>query len=739
MLELKNIYKSYRVGDFRQQALDGVSVSFRKKEFVTILGPSGCGKTTLLNIIGGLDRYDSGDLLVLGKSTKNFTDREWDRYRNGTIGFIFQNHNLIPHLSLLQNVEMGMALSGVPRNERHRRAKEVLEKVGLKEHIHKRPNQLSGGQSQRVAVARALVTDPDVILADEPTGSLDSVTSVQIMDLIREISREKLVIMVTHNADLALQYATRVIHLKDGKIVDDSNPVREETELKKTFTLKKTAMSLGTAFVSSLNNIRTKLGRTILTAFAGSIGIIGIALIQSFSTGLDLQIDQFQQQAIAEYPIEISRSSFDLTEMRAMMRTDSSLVSYPDSPYASVYSSSHLTEFVHLNTITEDYLAWVEDYAAGEGKNYIAGLEIDRNLDFSLIRQDPGADPTVVYWETQDGTTSDSGRFTPTFVNRLPSGSLLESMYDLLYGSLPVSDPDNGSFQVVLLVDEYNRIYDSTLANLGITGLAEGDQVSFTDLVGKTFQLYVGTYEAGVSDLSQSLDITISGVVRLAEDKTSGLFYNGIGLPAEAIEYIYDHYPEATGDQVQSISIYATDFDAKEVVKTYLDSYNSAHGYGEDSVSRIEYTDRAELISSIAKNMLDTISVVLIAFAAVSLVVSSIMIAIITYISVIERTKEIGVLRALGARKKDISRVFNSENLIIGFAAGLVGIGTAYLLMIPANLIIEHFASVPNVAHLNLSDALILIGISVFLAFLAGYIPARMASKKDPVIALRTE
>lgn len=739
MLELKEIRKSYQVGDFRQQALDGVTVSFRRKEFVTILGPSGCGKTTLLNIIGGLDRYDSGDLVVLGKSTKHFTDREWDRYRNGTIGFIFQNHNLIPHLSLLQNVEMGMALSGVSRAERHRRAKEVLERVGLKEHIHKRPNQLSGGQSQRVAVARALVTDPDVILADEPTGSLDSVTSVQIMDLIKEISREKLVIMVTHNADLALQYATRVIHLKDGKILDDSHPVREETELQKTFTLKKTAMTFGTAFVSSLNNIRTKLGRTILTAFAGSIGIIGIALIQSFSTGLDRQIDQFQQQTIAEYPIEISRSSFDLGEMRAMMRSDPALESYPDSPFASVYSSSHLTEFVHFNTITEDYLAWVEDYAAGEGKPYVAGMDVDRNLDFSLIREEEGADPAVVYWEKQDGTSSDSGRFTPTFVNRLPSGTLLESMYDLLYGTFPVADADHKAFEVVLVVDEYNRIYDSTLANLGITGLAEGTQVSFADLVGKTFKLYVGTYEAGTSDLSQGLDITISGIVRLSEDKTSGLFYNGLGLPADAIDYIYVNYPEATGDQIRSISVYATDFDAKEIIKTYLDSYNTVRGFGADSPDRIEYTDQAELISSIAKNMLDTISVVLIAFAAVSLVVSSIMIAIITYISVIERTKEIGVLRALGARKKDISRVFNSENLIIGFAAGLVGVGTAYLLILPANLIIEHYAAVPDVAHLNVTDALILIGVSVFLAFLAGFVPARMASKKDPVIALRTE
>jgi putative ABC transport system permease protein len=740
MLRLKNISKTYQVGDFRQRALDGVSVAFRKKEFVMVLGPSGCGKTTLLNIIGGLDHYDEGDLEILGKSTKNFQDREWDMYRNNSIGFIFQSHNLIPHLSILQNVEMGLALSGIPAAERHRRAKDVLIKVGLAEHIHKRPNQLSGGQSQRVAIARALATDPDIILADEPTGSLDSVTSIQILDLIREIAREKLVIMVTHNAELAAKYATRIIRLKDGRIVDDTNPVQEEQELHSTFALKKTAMSFGTALVSSWNNIKTKLGRTLLTAFAGSIGIIGIALILALSTGMDKQIDDFEQNAIAEYPIEIVKNNIDFMRMRSMMTDQVELPAYPEDKSAYVYASSHLADIIKENRITAQYETWVQEYANGAGRDLITGLRIDRYIDMSLLLPQGENVYVPVYQEKKDdGPVNPGVGINLAFFNRLPQGPILANTYDILEGSFPVADPEEGTFEVVLVVDEYNRIYDQVLMKLGYPMLNEGETVAFADLIGKKFKLYVGTYVPGVSDVTTALDITVSGIVRLKEGATSGLFYNGLGFPGDVFDYLYETYPDSVGTEIKSITIYARDFDAKEAVKAHLDFYNDFYQYPDGNVNRIEYRDNAQLITSMAKNVLDTISIVLIAFSAVSLVVSSIMIAIITYISVLERIKEIGVLRALGARKKDVSRVFNSENLLIGFAAGLVGIGTAYLLTIPANLIIEHFADVPNVARLRLSDALILVLVSTLLAFIAGFIPARMASKKDPVIALRTE
>lgn len=739
MLKLKKISKSYHVGDFSQRALDEVTVDFRKNEFVAVLGPSGCGKTTLLNIIGGLDKYDSGDLEILGKSTKNFQDQEWDMYRNNTIGFIFQSHNLISHLSILQNVELGLALSGIAMEERHRRAKEVLTQVGLADHIGKRPNQLSGGQAQRVAIARALATNPDIVLADEPTGSLDSATSVQIMDLIRTIAQDKLVIMVTHNQELAARYATRIIRLKDGKITDDTNPVKEAQELTSDFHLKKTAMSFATALVSSLNNIKTKLGRTLLTAFAGSIGIIGIALIQSLSTGMDLQIANFEQDAIAEFPIVVTDMRFDLDSFQEMMEEDSGIPEYPDTDYASVYLSANLLRFARPNIITDDYIDWVHDYAEGEGADLITGLMFDRYMDLTFFRVDGADEYTSVYHEDSEDGPDGSGGFSLSFFNRLPEGSLLESTYDLLYGTFPESEAASGSFEVVLLVDQYNRIYDLTLQRLGYSNISEDDTFAFSDLIGKEFQLFVGDYVAGVSDMEEALDVTISGIVRLKEDSSSGLFYNGLGVPAEVFTAIETNHPEAVGAEIQAIYIYAKDFAAKESVKAYLDYYNEFHGYGDDSAAQIEYIDRAAMITSMAKNVLDTISIVLIAFAAISLVVSSIMIAIITYISVIERTKEIGVLRALGARKKDVARVFNSENLLIGFGAGVVGIGVAYLLTIPANLIIEYYSEVPNVAQLRFTDAAILVGVSVFLAFLAGFVPARIASKKDPVIALRTE
>ncbi|MFA5380424.1 MAG: ATP-binding cassette domain-containing protein [Candidatus Izemoplasmatales bacterium] len=743
MLKLRNISKSYTIGEYHQKALDNVSVDFRKNEFVTVLGPSGCGKTTLLNIIGGLDKYDSGDLEILGKSTKAFHDQEWDMYRNNSIGFIFQNHNLIPHLSVIQNVELGLALSGAALEERHKRAKEVLEQVGLTSHINKKPNQLSGGESQRVAIARALANNPDIILADEPTGSLDSVTSIQILDIIKEISKDRLVIMVSHNQDFANRYSTRIINLKDGKIIGDSHPVTLNEDLQNEFKLKKTAMSLMTALISSINNIRTKLGRTILTAFAGSIGIIGIALVLSLSNGLDEQITAFERDTISGYPITISSLRYNPTSMMTMVEDE--MEKYPDYDYATLYVPR--TQQASPNTITDEYVEYVTDFAAGDGSQYISGIKYVRFVNMSLLRQTGDTTYTRVYIETNTQTLNPQNILSQSmngpFLNRLPEGTLLNDGYDLLYGEFPVNDFENGSLEVILVVDDYNRISKTILTNLGFDniGTEEGEinEFAFSEIVGQEFKLNIGAYDALTFDADAVLNVRISGIVRLKTTYNVGIFYSGLGFTSDAIDYIYANYPDEVSTHVDNIYIYATDFDAKEIIGDYLESYNTMKGYSADSVDRIEFIDWATTFTSIVRRVLDTIEIVLIAFAAVSLVVSSIMIAIITYISVLERTKEIGVLRALGARKKDVSRVFNSENLIIGFIAGIVGIGITYLLVIPVNMIIEYYAEMPNVASLKIFDASILVAISVVLAFMSGFIPARLASKKDPVIALRTE
>lgn len=738
MLKLKNIRKSYTIGDFSQNALDGITVNFEKQDFVAILGPSGCGKTTLLNVIGGLDHPDGGELFINGRSTKNFKDSDWDMYRNNTIGFIFQSHNLISHLSVLQNVEMGLTLSGVSKTERKNRAIEVLNKVGLKDHINKRPNQLSGGQSQRVAIARALANNPEVILADEPTGSLDSETSVQIMELIKEIAKEKLVILVTHDSELANQYASRLIKLKDGKIISDSKPVADEKELAKGKTFNKTSMSFMTAFISSLNNIKTKLGRTILTAVAGSIGIIGIALILSLSNGLDAQIQNFEEETLSGYPISISESKLDFEKMMNYGQDD--LESYPDGTTAIVYDEADLMAFLQPNVVTDEYVQYVEDYVANEGKNTLVGVSYQRYVNMSLLQyyEVPGIGAAWAPVHTETKVPSDdiqspyeSGMSLFTI---LPEGDVFENNYDMIYGNLPQNDLENGQIEVVLVVDEYNRLFKSTLqVVLGETSLAD-ETYDFSSIVGSTFKLYVGEYTLGVSNADEAMDVTISGIIRQKEDSNVSLLFNGLGYTSDVTDYIYSNYSNEVGN-VKEISLYPIDFDAKELVKAHLDAYNDNLPDSE----HIEYVDQAATFTALVGGVIDTISIVLIAFAAISLVVSSIMISIITYVSVIERTKEIGVLRALGARKKDVSRIFNVENIIIGFGAGFVGVTISLLLIIPINLIIEHFADMPNVAKLSLQAALFLIAISIVLAVIAGLIPARMAAKKDPVIALRTE
>lgn len=736
MLKLKNISKSYTIGDFSQNALDNLSVEFTNKDFVAVLGPSGCGKTTLLNVIGGLDHADKGDLFINGRSTKDFKDSDWDMYRNNSIGFIFQSHNLISHLSVLQNVEMGLSLSGVSRSERVARAKEVLTRVGLKDHIHKRPNQLSGGQSQRVAIARALANNPDIILADEPTGSLDSETSIQIMELIKEIAKEKLVILVTHDAELANKYASRLIKLKDGQIISDSRPVREDEEKQSAVHFKKTSMSFKTAFISSINNIRTKLGRTILTAIAGSIGIIGIALILSLSNGLDKQIQKFEEDTLSGYPITISESAVDYSKLMSYNEQD--LAAYPDSTSAIVFDPSVLAEqFMKTNIITDQYIQYINDYVSGEGQNTLAGVKFQRYVDMSLLLYH---DSNGGYYEqvakeskTPSGTGTSPMSMISSMFTLLPEGDVFTKNYDLIYGTMPVNDFANKDIQVVLVVDEYNRLYSPTLDKLGIdyTGQTE---INFSTLIGTSLKLYIGDYVPNVSDVSQAFNVTISGIVRQKETSNVSLIYNGLGYSEEVANYIYDNYSSAVGD-IKQISLYPNSFDDKDLVKAYLDAYN----VGKAKADQIDYVDQAATFTTMVGGVINTISIVLIAFAAISLIVSSIMISIITYVSVIERTKEIGVLRALGARKKDISRIFNVENMIIGFGAGFVGVGVSLLLIIPINLVIQHFADMANVAHLNPIAAIILILISITLAVFAGLLPARMAAKKDPVIALRTE
>ncbi|MFA7075076.1 MAG: ATP-binding cassette domain-containing protein [Candidatus Izemoplasmatales bacterium] len=739
MLKLKNISKTYVIGEFSQNALDNISVEFRQAEFVTVLGPSGCGKTTLLNVIGGLDHADKGDLIINEKSTKNFTDHEWDMYRNNSIGFIFQSHNLISHLSVLQNVEMGLSLSGVSQSEAKSRASEVLERVGLKDHLHKRPNQLSGGQSQRVAIARALANNPDVILADEPTGSLDSETSIQILDLIKDIAKDKLVIMVTHDSEMAYKYASRIIKLKDGKIIDDSNTLTEGVNESSRLNLKKTAMSFKTALISSFNNIRTKLGRTLLTAFAGSIGIIGIALILSLSNGLDQEIDKFERETLSGYPITVTESRLDFEKMRQFGETD--LDTYPDQSFATMYDENRFQSFLTKNNITDDYIDYVMDYVLNDGEETLSGVKLQRKVNMSLLKLMNVPVLGDVYYpvntetiaENEDSNPADVFGFGFSFFTLLPEGSVFETNYDIIYGEPVVQDYENEKFEVYLVVDEYNRIYKSTLQVLGFD-TEEDTEFSFDDMIGSEFKLYMGEYNVQTSDVNEAMDVTIAGIIRAKEGSNVALLYNGLGYTSELAEYLYTTYPEEVGG-IDTISLYPSNFENKDLVKDYLDKYN----IDKSEDDKVEYVDQAATITSMVGGVIDTISIVLIAFAAISLVVSSIMIAIITYISVIERTKEIGVLRALGARKKDISRVFNSENLIIGLAAGIVGIGVSLLLIIPINIIIENLADMPNVAKLSALHMFSLISISVLLAYIAGFIPARMASKKDPVIALRTE
>lgn len=769
MLEIKNINKSYRVGDFEQKVLKDVSIKFRKSEFVAILGHSGSGKTTLLNLIGGLDRYDSGDIVINGKSTKNFKDKEWDAYRNNSIGFIFQSYNLIGHISILDNVEMGMTLSGISKKTRRKKAIEALNRVGLGSHIHKKPNQLSGGQMQRVAIARALANDPDIILADEPTGALDSSTSKSIMDLIKEISKDKLVIMVTHNEDIANEYASRIIRLSDGEILEDSNPVKNIKD-NSDYHLKKTAMSFITALNLSLRNIITKKGRTLLTAFASSIGIIGIALILSLSNGFDKQIEKFENDTLTNYPITISRGTMEGTE-EVMNSFTNSGGTYPSDKF--VYKQKiDLEKLTHINNIDEEYMKYLDNI----DKSLIDGISYTRLSVMNINLLVKGKKTKMVNF----GTSMNSIMTIPKTFNN--EKNYLTTNYDLLYGAYPSRATD-----VLLVVSSDNEVSEKVLENLGFD--INDEKFSFDDIIGKelvyvindnlyskikygdkTIYMMKNNYDE-LYDMEDNIKLKISGIVRLKEDVKTGMFSPGIIFKDELGELIYEKNKDSkivkaqkekdyfvlngekfSADSMISdakeaikylggsdipfmINIYPKDFKSKNEICTYLDKFNE----NKSESDKIIYKDYAKIFVDLSQNIMDAITYVLIAFSAISLIVSSIMIGIITYISVLERTKEIGILRALGARKKDITRVFNAETFIIGVTSGLIGIIIARLLLFPVNIILENMTGLTNVAILNPIHALILIIISVILTLIGGYIPAIMASRKDPVVSLRVD
>ncbi len=809
MLQLKGIKKDYVTGDTKVHALKRIDLSFRENEFVSILGQSGCGKTTMLNIIGGLDKYTDGDLIIKGKSTKDFKDRDWDAYRNHSVGFVFQSYNLIPHLSIIKNVEMALTLSGVKAKERKARAVAVLERVGLGNQLHKRPNQLSGGQMQRVAIARAIINNPEILLADEPTGALDSETSVQIMELIKEISKERLVIMVTHNPELAKEYSSRIIEVKDGEVLTDSNPyvakdvkVEESTDInladkeeqekpttrKKKEKRAKTSMSFWTALSLSFKNLISKKGRTIMTAFAGSIGIIGIALVLALSNGFQIYIDKMQADTLSSYPLTIAEDSLDIASMLTVMEEEVENEKYPSAK--KIIVNEVMTKLMQAMTkksnITEDYVNnviktmnkdWYYDIIYTTGYDITHTMYIEKDGIYTSVASSTG--------------NSSSGMMsmfaTSPFQMMMDNHDFIATQYDLIDGRYP-----ENKNELLLVVDEYNQLSDTTLMSLGIRGYGDtSKEYTFDTIKGYNYKLltnqdnYVfdGTKYSTIPTSSvgekAGVECQVVGVIRPNSTTQAGVFSNGIAYTRDLYQYMLDNSADAdiidfmianpttnpmTGEvyadtttvngvemssthtadmrtlggmtSVNSIAIYAKDFDSKNEIKTYLDNYNKTAT--EDN--KVYYSDVMEVMASTLSTMVNSVSYVLIAFTGVSLIVSSIMIGIITYVSVIERTKEIGVLRSLGARKKDISRVFNAETFMIGLTAGLLGVGVAYLLTLPINMLLSALLpEIGNLANLNIGSAVILIVISVLLTLISGLIPSRVASKKDPVVALRTE
>ena len=773
MLKIKNIKKSYKTGDFVQHALQGVSIDFRDNEFVAILGPSGSGKTTMLNIIGGLDRYDSGDLIINNKSTKKFKNKDWDAYRNNCIGFIFQSYNLITHISVLDNVEMALTLSGKSKKYAKRKAIELLDKVGLKDHAHKKPNQLSGGQMQRVAIARALANDPEVILADEPTGALDSKTSVQIMELIKDIAKDKLVIMVTHNPDLAKDYATRVIELKDGELISDSNPINNNDKDTSDIKIKKTKMSFFTALKLSFNNIRTKKGRTFLTAFASSIGIIGIALILALSNGFKIQIDKFEKDTLSQMPIVISQQVAVMDEDTTSSIMDQMKVT--DKSYSSskkIHAIKDQTSIMHTNKIDLDYINYLEQV----DQDLIGGVSYMRTLNMNLLHKN--ATTGKVELMPQSSTTPTLFPLPENFDGT--KGQVIKDNFEVIYGK----EPENYN-ELLLLIDINNGMDENFFKLFGFDTKKE---ISFDDILNQEFQIVLDNdfytnygqqfapaqdYEA-LYDKKSNIKLKIVGIIRGKEgSKFAQYSGNGLTYKESLIDYVLEKnknseivkaqekssYNVITGEKFDMttpegtlaknnvlsyvggttapyiIQLYPKDFKSKDKILKHLDDFNK----GKKEEDKVIYTDMAASISSLSSSIMDGVTIVLIAFSSISLVVSSIMIGIIMYISVLERTKEIGILKALGARNKDVTRVFNAETFIIGMASGLIGLIIANILCVPISSVIKNLTDLEDVAKLKVLHEIILLTISVSLTLLGGFIPAKIASKKDPVEALRTE
>lgn len=774
MLTLKHLKKIYKTKSLTQVALNDVNVNFRKNEFVTILGQSGSGKTTLLNVIGGLDNYDYGELIINGKSTKNFKDNDWDYYRNSCVGFIFQNYNLINHISVYKNVELALTLSN--SKDKRKKVMDALKKVGLEKHVNKKPNELSGGQMQRVAIARALVNDPKIILADEPTGALDSKNSIMIMELIKKVAKDKLVIMVTHNKELAKKYVSRIIELKDGVIINDSKPYNEN-EIKDDYVkIKKTKMSLKAAVNLSLNNLKTKKGRTFLTSFASSIGLIGIALILSISNGFNKQIKEYEKNTLSSFPITISKltSTMDKKELEDNKKAFTGDYDYPQKNVLYPYSGEENNK-VHENAITDEYLNYIKSIDS----NLLSAISYYTVTSFNLMTTD----------NNENFKTVSGGSIN---FNSLPQDlngdSYLKDNYDLLSGSYPSS-----VYDVVLMVDSKNRIDKNLLDALFVDSSKK--EINFNEIVGKELKVISNdNYYSKINEnvfakkepskemYDKGITLKIVGIVRGKKDNVlasimdvisesmGSSMVSKIGYSNELINIIVNENKESeivkyqynssgvvfmggisfdeakitkdealtilgANDVPASINIYPKDFKSKEQVISYLDEYNK----DKEDEAKILYMDYAKQIGDLSNGILDGITIVLIAFSSISLLVSSIMIGIITYISVLERTKEIGILRSLGARKKDITRVFNAETLIIGLISGVVSIIITLLLLIPINKIIYNATELKDVGVLNPVHAVILVIISIMLTLIGGLIPSKGASKKDPVEALRSE
>jgi putative ABC transport system permease protein len=750
MLELKNIIKDYPVGDREFRALNGVSLTFNKGEFVAILGPSGCGKTTTLNIIGGLDRYTSGDLLINGTSTKDFKEKDWDAYRNNSIGFVFQSYNLINHLSVLDNVELGMTLSGVPQKERRERALEVLTRVGLKDQVYKKPTKLSGGEKQRVAIARALLNDPDIILADEPTGALDSKTARDILSLIKEISKEKLVIMVTHAKMYADEYASRVVELVDGEVVADSKPVTENEDTR-GYKPNKTAMTFWTALKLSFNNLRTKKFRTTITALASSIGIIGVGLVLSISNGFTEQIESIEQEQLVGLPLLIGREEMQIGFDRAGATAPMPVGLDDDEIY--VYDPS---DDVHTNLLTQEFITYLESM----------NEDIYDNIHYEF-----GYVPTLLHVNGDTTEVLDMSKIG--FSNFIVPNAEIKDYYDVVAGRLP-----NNLFEVVLELDEWSVLEKEIVEALG---LDPTEKLHFSDIVGK--KIYVALNDnyyiqqgevflpnfGGLDDVKDNgVELEIVGLVESSQDLSSfgrkGILYlyelkdalleqnstsaicqvqidqdfsifDLTDLTDEEKEGILS-YIGCNNEDPFLIQIFASSVEDKEAVKAHILAYNE----GKDIDDKIFETDLAEAIGDTLGTLITSISVVLTAFASISLVVSSVMIGVIIYISVLERTKEIGIIRSLGGRKRDIGRVFNAESVIIGAFAGLIGVTITWLLTFPINAIaVGYDEALANVAKVNIVHLIALVAASTFLTFLGGFIPSRIAAKKNPVEALRVE